>query len=84
MALPHFIGLHVGEKQQIALATYFAGFPNGRFAVAPSAGVEATVKGGMLTFTPRASGLSTLEVTATQDGVLFTRSFNLHVAETVR
>lgn len=84
MALPHFIGLHVGEKQQIALATYFAGFPNGRFAVIPSAGVDVTIKGSLLTFTPRASGLSTLEVTATQDGVSFTRSFNLHVAETVR
>ncbi len=80
MAVPHFIeGVRKDETKQITLSTYFAGYTNPSYSVNPGTGITASISNGILNVTPSQTGLLSLIVTATQDNISLTRTFNFYV-----
>lgn len=76
ISVPYF---QVGSSQDVALASYFAGYKAAEFVVADCpAGVGATVKDGVLSIvcTESAPKMFTVEVKASEDGISLTRRFN--------
>ncbi len=78
LADPHFT---INGKLQINLATYFAGYTKPSYKVSSVAsGATAGISGSTLTvYNGTANALFVVKVTASQDGVSLTRTFNFYV-----
>ena len=81
MAEPHF---EIRGKIQINLSTYFAGYTKPSYHVSYTAnGAVAGISGNTLTvYNGKASALFNVKVTASQNGVSLTRTFNFYIQGT--
>lgn len=77
-AVPHFM---IKGKTKIDLTAYFAGYTNPSFSIGNvGKGAKVSVKGKWLTVkSGSASSLFSVDVTASQDGVSLTRTFNFYI-----
>lgn len=85
MACPHFIDLKVNETRTIDLNTYFLGYSyssNNQIYSIVSNDIDATLEGSSLKITPSSSGLFSVQVKATENGISLTRTFNFYVIPT--
>ena len=85
MACPHFIDLQVGVERTIDLNVFFLGYSytaNNQIYSIVSSDIDATLEGSNLKITPSSSGLFSVQVKATENGISLTRTFNFYVIPT--
>ena len=76
MAEPHLF-VHPDDPTVFNLADYFAGYKNPAFSIDGPSGMHHSLNGNQLTVFPQAEQLLTFTVSATEDGISFTRTFNV-------
>ena len=76
MAEPHFF-VNPSSSAIFSLGDYFAGYNNPAFSIDGPSGMRHSLNGSQLTIYPQAEQLLTFTVTATEDGISLTRTFNV-------
>ena len=76
MAEPHLF-VHPDGPAVFNLANFFAGYKNPAFSINGPSGMRHSLNGTQLTVYPQAEQLLTFTVSATEDGISFTRTFNV-------
>lgn len=76
MAEPHFF-VNPSSPAVLNLGDYFAGYNNPAFNIDGPSGMRHSLNGSQLTIYPQAEQLLTFTVTATEDGISLTRTFNV-------
>lgn len=76
MAEPHLM-VAVNDTPVFNLQDFFAGYKNPVYSIDASSGMSTTLNGSLLTVSAPAEQLSSFQVTASEDGISLTRTFNI-------
>ena len=76
MAEPHFF-FNPNSSAVLSLSDFFAGYKNPAYSIDGPNGMRHSLNGNQLTLYPQAEQLLTFTVTATEDGISLTRTFNV-------